>query len=144
MKYANTSGINLSLETSLSPNEFKKLIFAFKPLDIKVNFDMGNSASLGYNPNEEIDLLGDFIVNVHIKDRVRNGGTVPLGSGDTDFVTVFNKLKNVNYSGDFILQAARQDLHENKEKKDINVTIKNYINFIKPFLEKSWVILQNS
>ena len=26
----------------------------------------------------EIDLLGNKIINVHIKDRIRNGTTVPL------------------------------------------------------------------
>ena len=46
---------------------------------------MGNSASLGYDAQEEIDLLGNKIINVHIKDRIRSGTTVPLGTGDTDF-----------------------------------------------------------
>jgi len=44
---------------------------------------------------------------VHIKDRILNGGTVPLGSGNADFDSVFNQLRNIEYEGDFTLQVAR-------------------------------------
>ena len=136
LEYAKEKGISISLETSLPPKEFRELILDFKPLDLKVNYDMGNSASLGFDPVEEISLLGEFIVNVHIKDRLKGGGTVPLGSGDTDFDSVFTALKKINYSEDFILQAARQDLNEHKVKKSILKTIKDYIAFIEPYVKE--------
>jgi L-ribulose-5-phosphate 3-epimerase len=44
---------------------------------------------------------------VHIKDRVRGGSTVPLGTGDTDFKALFGCLEAVAYRGDFVLQVAR-------------------------------------
>ncbi len=91
---------------------------------------------LGFDPVEEIHLLGEFIVNVHIKDRVKGGGTVPLGFGDTDFSSVFTALKKINYSEDLILQAARQDLKEHKVKKGITKTIKDYIAFIEPYIKE--------
>jgi len=69
LEYADKCGIGISLETSLEPKEFRELILSFKPFDVKVNYDMGNSASLGYDSKEEITLLGEFIINVHIKDR---------------------------------------------------------------------------
>ena len=134
LKYANEQGIDISLETSLPPEEFRNLILDFKPLKIMVNYDMGNSASLGFDAVEEINLLGDFIVNVHIKDRVKNGGTVPLGSGDTDFESVFKALKKINYSGDLIFQSARQDIGDVVVKKDIIKTIKEYLGFMEPYI----------
>ncbi len=136
LKYAAEQGIDISLETSLPPEEFRELILNFKPLDLKINYDMGNSASLDFDPTKEINLLGELIVNVHIKDRVIGGGTVPLGFGDTDFNSVFNALKQNNYSGDLILQAARQDINEYEEKKDIIKTIKDYIAFIEPYVKE--------
>ncbi len=136
LKYATEQGIDISLETSLPPEEFRELILSFRPLDLKINYDMGNSASLDFDPAKEINLLGEFIVNVHIKDRVIGGGTVPLGFGDTDFNSVFNALKQNNYSGDLILQAARQDINEYEEKKDIIKTIKDYIAFIEPYVKE--------
>lgn len=136
LRYADDYGIKISLETSLPPAEFKQFILAFKSPAVKVNYDMGNSASLGYDPHEEIGLLGEYIVNVHIKDRVRGGGTVPLGRGDTDFHSIFQALKKKKYRGDFILQGARQDLDGQKTKKDIKATIHEYLNFVRPFLRE--------
>lgn len=135
LEYANKNKITISLETSLPPKEFRELILVFKPLEIKINYDMGNSASLGFDPVEEMELTAEFIANVHIKDRVLNDGTVPLGTGDTDFKKAFEGLKKANYTGDFILQAARQDIDKNKEKKDIIETIEEYIRFVEPYLE---------
>ena len=54
-----------------------------------INYDIGNSAALGFLPSKEFEAYGNRIVNVHIKDRPFGGTTVPLGTGDADFKTVF-------------------------------------------------------
>lgn len=78
------------------------------PADIAgVNFDIGNSAALGYDAAEEIAAYGGRIVNVHIKDRVLGGTTVPLGSGNADIPRVLRLLVSHGYRGSFILQTAR-------------------------------------
>ncbi len=56
---------------------------------VKVNYDSGNSASLGYDPRDEFAAYGARVGSVHIKDRVKGGSTVPLGTGDTDFMALF-------------------------------------------------------
>ena len=122
--------IFLSLETDLKPEKFKEFIESFFPIKIFVNFDMGNSASLGFNPETEIQTLGNYIINVHIKDRILNGSTVPLGTGAVRFKTVFKKLKEINYSGDFILQTARLDLTNSKKYEKFETTIKKNIDYI--------------
>ena len=128
------SGVRISLETSLEPKIFRDLIDAFKPVEVFANYDMGNSAALGYDPTEEITLLGNSIANVHIKDRVYNGKTVPLGEGDTDFPRVFRELNRIGYRGDYILQAARQDLSSDYREPDCRKTISSYIEFILHYL----------
>jgi L-ribulose-5-phosphate 3-epimerase len=135
LRLAQELGVKISLETSLPPREFKNLIMKFKPFKVCVNYDMGNSASLGFDPMEELSLLGKYIINVHIKDRLKAGGTVPLGKGATDFKAVFDGLKQSNYSGDFILQAARQDLSVTEDNKEPDETLREYISFMKPYLE---------
>ena len=135
IKHATEKNINILIEGSLEPEKFKDFILSFKPLDVKINYDMGNSISLYYDPKEEISLLGNFFGSVHIKDRIKGGGSVPLGTGDVDFFTVFEELKKINYSGNFILETARQDLKESEIKKERIETIRNYINFVKPYLE---------
>jgi hexulose-6-phosphate isomerase len=74
---------------------------------VRVNYDSGNSSSLGYKPAEEFAAYGDRVGSVHVKDRVRNGGTVPLGQGDADLDAMFTCLHNLNYAGDIVLQVAR-------------------------------------
>ena len=100
-------GIELHLETSLAPQRFAALLAGLPAPNVKVNYDTGNSASLGYAPQEEFSCLGHRIGSVHIKDRVLNGGTVPLGAGNADFASVFNSLRCIDYAGDFTLQVAR-------------------------------------
>jgi hexulose-6-phosphate isomerase len=100
-------GIELHLETSLGPDSFRALLArASHPL-FKVNYDIGNSASLGYRPQEEFAAYGERLGSVHIKDRLLGGTTVPLGTGSADFGAVFGGLRQLRYAGDFILQAAR-------------------------------------
>lgn len=100
--------VEIHLETSLEPKAFADLLTALPHPLLKANYDSGNSASLGYSPTEEFAAYGERIGSIHIKDRVRNGGTVPLGTGDADFPAFFAALKTVHYQGDFILQVARE------------------------------------
>jgi len=101
------TGVELHLETSLSPHRFAQLLARLPHAMLKVNYDSGNSASLGYDPADEFAAYGTRVGSVHIKDRVIGGGTVPLGSGNTDFKTLFKCLGELGYSGDFVLQVAR-------------------------------------
>jgi L-ribulose-5-phosphate 3-epimerase len=101
------AGIEIHLETSLRPESFLKLLRQLPDSIVKVNYDSGNSASLGYAVEEEFAAIGVKIGSVHIKDRVCGGGTVPLGSGDADFAALFENLRRISYDGDFTLQVAR-------------------------------------
>lgn len=103
------SRIEIHLETSLAPKAFADLLNALPYPLLKANYDTGNSASLGYSPTEEFAAYGPRIGSIHIKDRVRNGGTVPLGTGAADFPSFFAALKKLNYQGDYILQVAREN-----------------------------------
>lgn len=99
--------IKIVFESDKNPECLKKFIADLNPDLFGINYDIGNSASLGFNPRMELDLYGERVLNVHIKDRVLNGTTVPLGEGNADFYTVFQKLSEINYKGNFILQTAR-------------------------------------
>ncbi|HXM10299.1 MAG TPA: sugar phosphate isomerase/epimerase family protein [Terriglobales bacterium] len=107
MPFAEETGIEIHLETSLGPAEFAKLLNCVPHPKLRVNYDSGNSASLGYSPTNEFAAYGDRIGSVHIKDRVLNGGTVPLGTGSADFPALFSCLERIEYRGDFTLQVAR-------------------------------------
>ncbi len=102
-------GVRFSLETDLAPRPFAELLARLGSDVFSVNYDTGNSASLGYDVREEFAAYGKKITDVHIKDRVRGGGSVMLGTGDTDFDTFFALLADTGYDGPLIMQAYRDD-----------------------------------
>jgi len=101
--------INLSLETDLAPQPFIELLDKLNSKSITVNYDIGNSAALGFDSDEELNAYGDRITDIHIKDRILGGGPVMLGEGNANFVKFFGKLKEFDYQGPFIMQAYRDE-----------------------------------
>jgi hexulose-6-phosphate isomerase len=99
--------LEFHLETSLAPAPFAALLEEIGSPLVKVNYDSGNSASLGYDSSEEMEAYGHRIGSIHIKDRVRGGKTVPLGHGAVDFSTLRHEIGKIDYLGNFVLQAAR-------------------------------------
>ena len=63
--------------------------------------------TLDSGKEEEIKAYGRRILNVHIKDRILHGTTVPLGQGNADIPKVLKELDSIGYNGNFILQTAR-------------------------------------
>lgn len=101
--------VNLALETDLAPEPFAELLHRCKSTRVTVNYDTGNSAALGYDVRKEFAAYGSRISDIHIKDRMKNGGSVLLGTGDTDFTSFFSVLTRIKYAGPVILQAYRDD-----------------------------------
>lgn len=104
---AERHGVELHLETDLAPQAFRELLDLLDHPLVKVNYDAGNSASLGYRPEDEFAAYGARVGSVHIKDRRLGASTVPLGQGDTDFPSLREQLIHYAYRGDFVLQVAR-------------------------------------
>ena len=99
--------LQVVFESDFEPEDLYRFIERLDPIVFGINYDIGNSASLGFNPVEELTAYGHRITNVHIKDRKLGGTTVPLGSGNADFETVFASLAKIGYTGNYILQTAR-------------------------------------
>jgi hexulose-6-phosphate isomerase len=119
-------------ETDFPPLEYAKFMTQLPSDVFNVNYDVGNSASLGFNPIEEFQAYGNRIVNVHIKDRILGGTTVPLGSGSANFDTVFSGLSKLGYSGNFILQTARA-----KDSHHAEVLL-HYAHLVQGYLERNY------
>ena len=100
-------GVIVTFESDFSPEKFSDFISKFDSRYFGINYDIGDSAYLGYNGDEVIGAYGKRVVNVHIKDLIFGGATVPLGTGDADIPGALNLLQRIDYSGNFILQPAR-------------------------------------
>ena len=103
----NNNGIQIVFESDFNPDDLATFIQQFDLKIFGINYDIGNSAALGFDIKQEFSAYGDRIKNVHIKDRKLGGTTVPLGTGNADFNKVFTQLKKINYRGNYILQTAR-------------------------------------
>jgi len=99
--------LQIVFESDFAPKDLARFIDQLPEKYFGINYDIGNSASLGFDPSEELNTYGSRITNVHVKDRALGGTTVPLGAGAADFATVFDLLNKNSYEGNYILQTAR-------------------------------------
>lgn len=100
-------GLKIVFECDYRPGQLADFI-ARLPADVfGINYDIGNSAALGYDSEEELAAYGSRIVNVHIKDRILGGTTVPLGTGNADLPRTLKLIVQNGYTGSYILQTAR-------------------------------------
>ena len=115
--------IKIAFETQISPEDNHIFLSNFPTDVVGLNLDIGNSASNGFSLLDDYSLNGERIFNIHIKDRVRGGTTVPLGLGDvvwSDFALITK-----NYFGSMIFQSAR--IRNQSEE----TTLTSYLNFCK-------------
>ncbi len=127
-KHLKGNSLIICFESDYTPTKLKKFISNFPKDSFGINFDTGNSASLGYNCENELKILNDRIYNVHIKDRKFKGRTIRLGEGDFDFNLFFKTIKLIKYKGNFILQTARSESgkHISELNRNLNF-LKNVI-----------------
>jgi len=128
------AGVRVAIESDYEPKRLNQFIRKLPNDVFGINYDIGNSASLGFSHKQEIDLYGDIIFNVHVKDRPLHGSTVPLGEGNANFKEVFQSLFLAEYKGNFILQTARA---KQNNHLDVLLEYKNYTAFfIDKYLQK--------
>jgi len=100
-------GVKILFESDFPPARLSNFIDQFSHELYGINYDIGNSAALGFDPQQEFETYGHRILGVHIKDRLFIGTTVPLGQGDADIPEVIRMLKSMGYKGYYVLQTAR-------------------------------------
>jgi L-ribulose-5-phosphate 3-epimerase len=100
-------GVKIVFESDLPPADLAQFIEKLPAEVFGINYDTGNSASLGYDCAEEISAYAPRILNVHVKDRLRGGTTVPLGTGAAELSKAIRLIESSGYAGQYILQTAR-------------------------------------
>ena len=100
--------VMLLLESDLQPLRFAALLRRCGHPAVAANFDMGNSVAAEQDPAFAVATLAPWIKGVHVKDRRRGGGSVPLGTGDVDLARVMHLLAAAGYRDTFVLETARR------------------------------------
>ncbi len=124
--------LRVIFESDFTPVELARFIARLPAERFGINYDIGNSAALGFNPPEEFAAYGERVVNVHVKDRLFGGTTVPLGEGNADFECVFSLLAQQGYKGNFILQTARA------READHGIMLARYHNLVQGWITSAY------
>ena len=112
--------VNILFESDFKPLKLKKFIERLNSKCFGINYDSGNSASLGFNIDDEFRIYGKHIKNIHIKDRFFQGTTVRLGYGNVNFRKLLTNIKRIKYKNLFILQTARSKNNNHVQEIKIN------------------------
>ena len=106
---ANSLGLQVLLELDLPPQGVTRFLEELG-VEALINYDIGNSASLGYQWEEEVSEYGSRIGSLHIKDRYLGGGPAMLGVGNSDWIGVLGWwLGNNVTSGPTTMQTFRDE-----------------------------------
>ncbi len=97
-------GVTLGLELELPGHEYARLVASVGSSHVRAYYDTGNCTAAGADIASDIVPLLPYLHAVHVKDRVRGGGSKPLGTGDTNFAGFFPALLRAGFRGDFVLQ----------------------------------------
>lgn len=127
IKKLDLNNLKILFELDLGPRETIKFISYFNNT-FGINYDTGNSAFYGHKFVEEKKYF-QRVKNIHIKDRNVLGRSVPLGKGLVNFKEIFDFLKKIKYSKNFILQTYLPK----KNNLVVKHTLENY-KYIKKFL----------
>lgn len=113
---AESNAVHLALETSLEAPEMVRIVDSIESDFVKIYFDTGNVVVQGYDLVQEIDTLGERIVQVHVKDHP--GGT--LGKGKIDFDEVIGRLRSIGFEGYLILETPALNNSEEMALRNLN------------------------
>jgi L-ribulose-5-phosphate 3-epimerase len=97
-------GVTLGLELEIPGGDYAKLVNSVGSRCVRAYYDTGNSTAQGADIAEDIVPLLSLLHAVHVKDRVKGGGSKPLGAGDANFQGFFPALLKAGFRGDFVLQ----------------------------------------
>ena len=123
----NQHDVEFIFESDYEPKKLLNFIEKFNSNKVGINYDSGNSASLGFDSETEIFTYGHWIKNCHLKDRILGGTTVKFGNGNVNFPKVLKCLNEIKYKNNFIIQGARA---ENERHLEI-------LNYYKDFILKT-------
>jgi len=96
-------GFSFALEIDLPAAMIKEMFDEFSFSAIGVCYDIGNRIGSNAQVAEEIMMLKNLIVHVHVKDKA-DGKNVRLGSNSEQLSAAFHALKDIHYTGILTLE----------------------------------------
>jgi len=90
--------------TGRSAEQALAMISAVGSPELGVYYDTGNAPYQGLDPIAEIGVLGEHIVQIHVKEI-----GAEMGSGELDFPAIFAAIRRIGYDGYLVLETEPGD-----------------------------------
>jgi len=104
-KLLSGDGPLLLLETDMHGELLLNVLQEFNNKRLGILYDLGNSNALNFDAITELELLNDFIFEIHLKDRDKvKGISHRLGDGDTPFFEISKKLTYLKWCKRIVLE----------------------------------------
>ncbi len=87
----------------------------FMGSDFKMVFDIKQAVREKIDPMEYVERLGPSMVHVHINDHMSENTCMVPGEGSFDFCRFFQKLQQMHYDGDYIMEVYRDNFKTQQE-----------------------------
>jgi sugar phosphate isomerase/epimerase len=84
-------------------DDFREVIEGIADPRMRTLLEVGHFHSVGVSWKEGLELLGDSVALVHIKDQI-GAQSVPFGTGEIDIVGLFGHMRSVGYDGDYVVE----------------------------------------
>jgi sugar phosphate isomerase/epimerase len=110
-------GITVALELPLPAEELAGLVDHLKSRTFGVYYDFGNAVALGFDPVEEVAILGSRIVALHAKDSGDKIGSLHFGQGKLRLESAMKAIHSIGYDGWVMVETFADD--EAETKKDL-------------------------
>lgn len=114
--FAEERGVCLALETSLRAPEMIRIVETIGSKYVQVYFDIGNATSREYDVVDEIETLGKYITQVHVKD---SPSRKMMGEGRVDFAAAIGALRKVGFGGYLMLETPSTNDSENAARTNL-------------------------
>lgn len=97
--------------------EFLRRLYDNVP-ELKFTLDLKQAERAGRAWGDYVDAVGDRIVNLHISDRTDERDCMLPGTGAFRFRALFERMKQLNYSGAALIEVYSRDYQERSELSD--------------------------
>lgn len=101
---AEAAGITLGYEGELPAARMIEVLDRIDSPAVRCYYDVGNAVWLGFDPLDEIALLGERICQIHFKEFTEQLNDRPLGEGKVPVPEACDAIRAIGYDGWIVLE----------------------------------------
>jgi sugar phosphate isomerase/epimerase len=123
------AGVTLAVEmphTGTLAERYAEVVELLAALDnpaIRVDYDTSHVARSGTSTDESLEIIGDRLEKVALRDVDRDGAFCRPGTGVIDFAHLFDALRRQGYSGDLVIELETEGIEDVAgQRREIELT----------------------